>query len=33
MEHFYDAFDSVYFFILRRRLALSHTSISLGSFS
>lgn len=32
-EHFYDAFDSVYFFILRRRLALSHTSISLGSFS
>lgn len=32
-EHFYDAFDSVYFFTLMRRFVLSHISISLSGFS
>lgn len=32
-EHFYDAFDSVYFFTLMRRLVLSHISILLSGFS
>ena len=32
-EHFYDAFDSVYFFTLMRRLVLSHISITLSGFS
>lgn len=32
-EHFYVTFDSVYFFTLMRRLALSHISISLSGFS